>query len=1525
VSQDTGNPTDRNTSDNTLTVTGAPGSAEPGSTIKVYDTSSGSPVLVGTAVAAQDGSYSVTTSVLADGAHPLSLTAADTAGNESAATSIGTWTIDTTAPAAPSFGSVSEDTGFPGDRITNDKTLTVTGGPGSAEPGSTITIYDASSGSPVAVGTAVVQPDGSYSVTTSVLADGVYPLSITAKDAAGNESSATSIGTWTIVSYSALAVSGVTVSEASPFAVLAVSGTPGEPFTLSLAGQNSDGVDLSVIEVFTGGVWSTYTPGSLVALGSSGSLLVRVAIAPEQDTVADGPETFSLVATNIGNQSFSGTATIADDGTGGFFGAGNNSATPSTPLGVAPDDDRVLNVTAFGPVNEASPYAMFTVTATPGQAAVLSLGINPSAVAGSASIEGFAIEWSTDGVTWTRSTTVPAVPSSGRVFVRTDIRSESDAVLEGSKTFTLTATYTSGMARSAAAVGTIVDNGGGSLYDGRVGDGTPVVVTGPLDDDGAALSIPDVDVNEGSPHVVFRVIASGGQVFTLGLSDGGTGFTAANDDAAARDRQQAVVGFDYLDQIAIYDGRIWNRYEAGSTISVPAGGTVLLVRVPLVNDTVYEGAHAFTLTATPTTGSAAAGRAIVGDFGTGAVFNDSGAEDRRAVKDDDRQLRVTSPIVNEGSDHAVFRVTGITGPVELSLNDIGGGTGFATLTAPALQYWTGSAWSPYPGRPLSPGVDFSTPSELAVRVAIGTEQDTLTEGSERFELVVNGAGGPSLGVATIRDDGTGSIWLGDSLTPATDAELNAAQRSLDDDSDRDGIAPTVEEALATLAASQGLAGSAGDFNRDGIPDAQQNAAATLAWRDVASFEAGNAGTLTDVRPIVAVIALANTSDDTVSPSLQLESIRVVDYTDPQFGSATAAVSVDQSTGSRSIQLATGTTVTTPWDPIRFVVAPQAGVSELGDLYPRSGVQIRMFIDMRASALDAFEFNAYVKFVSAAAIAAAGPGGLTDLDGAPITSEGWYDFTQRVPDGDGARFLSENGLLSGIELVITDNAFGDNDLRVRGIVDPGVPVLMLSSLSVADVTASEASPYAVFTVSGRPRQLVSLALGNTPETTDQDATLGVDTGNAGNGVPLQYFNGTVWTDYTPGSFVAIPSNRSSLLVRTRISNDNRFENAETFTLTARNIRGQAATGVATIRDNGTGMIYLPTNASGAPDAAGAPGYPRSLDDDMPLVVTGTEADCGPGAQIFVVDPFSGAVVRQFGVFEPRFRGGVRVTLGDVDDDGQQEIIAASGPGRVGEVRVFEKDGTELVAYRTTPFGTRYSAGVEVAAGDVDDDGDDDIIVVASRGAGNTAVFRVTPTAGDPVENTPFKAYVAFDRRATTGGSVAVADLDRDGRVEIVHGSGPGVASRVNVYDISAAPRLVDSFAAFRGVRRYNGGTSVSTSWFNDDATPDIVVAGGRGAGSVTEVYDGSIDARAANVRLDSARLAAFADLASRNAAVFATAIDTDGDGVADRLLSTQAAGGTGSGIRIVTKGGAVADTFAVIRKNLRIAAARPKRS
>jgi len=148
VGTDTGVAGDKVTSDNTLTVTGT---AEPGSTVRLYDNG----VLVGTAVADANGNYTITTAGLADGQHPLTVTATDASGNTSAPMNAGTWTIDTSAPAAPVITGVGEDTGVKGDGKTADNTITLDG---KGEPGSTITIYD--NGKPI--GTAVVDGNGNW-------------------------------------------------------------------------------------------------------------------------------------------------------------------------------------------------------------------------------------------------------------------------------------------------------------------------------------------------------------------------------------------------------------------------------------------------------------------------------------------------------------------------------------------------------------------------------------------------------------------------------------------------------------------------------------------------------------------------------------------------------------------------------------------------------------------------------------------------------------------------------------------------------------------------------------------------------------------------------------------------------------------------------------------------------------------------------------------------------------------------------------------------------------------------------------------------------------------------------------------------------------------------------------------------------------------------------------------------------------------------------------------------------------------
>ena len=82
------------TNDNTLTLTGT---AEANSTVKVYDGAT----LLGSATANGTGAWSYTTAALANGAHSLTATATDAAGNTGAASAALSVTIDTTAPVAP--------------------------------------------------------------------------------------------------------------------------------------------------------------------------------------------------------------------------------------------------------------------------------------------------------------------------------------------------------------------------------------------------------------------------------------------------------------------------------------------------------------------------------------------------------------------------------------------------------------------------------------------------------------------------------------------------------------------------------------------------------------------------------------------------------------------------------------------------------------------------------------------------------------------------------------------------------------------------------------------------------------------------------------------------------------------------------------------------------------------------------------------------------------------------------------------------------------------------------------------------------------------------------------------------------------------------------------------------------------------------------------------------------------------------------------------------------------------------------
>ena len=332
-----------------------------------------------------------------------------------------------------------------------------------------------------------------------------------------------------------------------------------------------------------------------------------------------------------------------------------------------------------------------------------------------------------------------------------------------------------------------------------------------------------------------------------------------------------------------------------------------------------------------------------------------------------------------------------------------------------------------------------------------------------------------------------------------------------------------------------------------------------------------------------------------------------------------------------------------------------------------------------------------------------------------------------------------------------------------------------------------------------------------------------------------------------------------------------------------------------------------------------------------------AGIGSSPIVRLVDAQTGAVRAEAMAFETTFKGGVRVAMGDVDGDSIPEILTASGAGRLAEIRVFkEQPGPtalsptvlrELTAYRTFPFGSKYSGGVEVACGDVDANGREDIVAAMSRGGGTVNIF-LSVDAADPIANAAYRSFTPFGGTYGGGASVAVAELGTfsDGRlvnaiipdrhVEIVVGSGAGRPATVKAYDISATPRVVMTIMPMSpGLQ---GGVMVASGLYNNDDIDDIVVSAGRSGRGVTEVYAGVLGTvTAAPLR----RFAAFASLAKPNAPVYTAPVDLNGDGVIDQFFVTQGDASANPGIVLTSATGSRVGTVSSPKGPLRIAAPR----
>ena len=447
------------TDDNTPTLSGT---AEAGAIVVIFDGTTA----LGSTTAGANGAWSFTTAALSNGVHPLSVTVRDAVGNTSAASATVSITVDTVAPSPSTLQIVNDVTGtvVANGGSTNDSTPTLSG---TTEAGGRVSIFDGGT----LLGTVTANGSGAWSFTTSALAQGSHPLSVTVADAAGNVSGSTA-ATIVIDTTAPAAVTGLTLSNNNGSTPVTIpNGGVTNDSTPLLSGSGEVGARISVYEGTT--LLGTTTVGS----NGQWSLI--------SSTLGSGSHTLTVTATDAaGNVSPAVNATLTIDTTAPAASTlviTNDSVTPSVTVpsgGATRDTTPVLSGTA----EAGATVSIFDGTTLLG-----------TAIAGSSGAWSFTTSTLTQGVhPLSVTVTDPAGNVSGTTTANVTIDSVAPTAVTG-LAINAAGTTLTGSGEAGATV-TVRDAGGNAIGSGTVAaNGSFSLTLTTAQTTGATLSVTQAD------------------------------------------------------------------------------------------------------------------------------------------------------------------------------------------------------------------------------------------------------------------------------------------------------------------------------------------------------------------------------------------------------------------------------------------------------------------------------------------------------------------------------------------------------------------------------------------------------------------------------------------------------------------------------------------------------------------------------------------------------------------------------------------------------------------------------------------------------------------------------------------------------------------------------------------------------------------------------------------------------------------------------------------------------------------------
>lgn len=216
------------------------------------------------------------------------------------------------------------------------------------------------------------------------------------------------------------------------------------------------------------------------------------------------------------------------------------------------------------------------------------------------------------------------------------------------------------------------------------------------------------------------------------------------------------------------------------------------------------------------------------------------------------------------------------------------------------------------------------------------------------------------------------------------------------------------------------------------------------------------------------------------------------------------------------------------------------------------------------------------------------------------------------------------------------------------------------------------------------------------------------------------------------------------------------------------------------------------------------------------VFGAPAGVAPDVNVRYAD---GSEYARFAAYSSNFHGGVRVATINNDHDGIPEIVTGAGESGGPHVRVFKAFGA--LAHEFFAYDKESSHGVSIAIGDINGDGEEDIVTAVGAGVSQDVVAWTE--SGEELSRFPASIFPA-----SSALSVSTADIDDDIADEItIAGIIDGVV-HVAVYDNDG--RYLVDFVPFPSAKS----VSVSAGDRDGDFIDDIFVSNMSSGNSVNVV-------------------------------------------------------------------------------------------